>query len=312
MKQWGQWLETALFPNVTDQWLTFLRLGLGLEVVLNVLALKNDWNYLFASSQDLTTAKVSEALLSLTGPFAPRLRWLIEIGAYLGLTEQAVISTVWWGLLVAGFGLLIGSWSRTCALLAWFLHLSVVKSGGLVSYGVDQFMTIGLFYLMLSPLPDRWSFDYWLRNKRPTHPELLGFWRRGLQVHLCIIYFFGGLTKCLGNGWWDGSNLWRALIRPPFNLIPPEILVRWHNFFPLAGILICLIEIAYPAFIWPRSTRALWLTAIIGMHVAIGLAMGMYLFALVMVVLNIAAFGPDMVWRRQPIQLEQEQVVASA
>jgi hypothetical protein len=28
------------------------------------------------------------------------------------------------------------------------------------------------------------------------------------------------------------------------------------------------------------------------MHVAIGLTMGMYLFALVMIVLNVAAFGP--------------------
>jgi hypothetical protein len=29
------------------------------------------------------------------------------------------------------------------------------------------------------------------------------------------------------------------------------------------------------------------------MHVAIGLTMGMYLFALIMIVLNLAAFGPD-------------------
>ncbi len=34
------------------------------------------------------------------------------------------------------------------------------------------------------------------------------------------------------------------------------------------------------------------------MHVAIGLAMGMYLFALVMVVLNLAAFAPNgFVWK---------------
>jgi hypothetical protein len=35
------------------------------------------------------------------------------------------------------------------------------------------------------------------------------------------------------------------------------------------------------------------------MHLAIGLTMGMYLFAFIMIVLNIAAFGPglDFVWR---------------
>jgi len=29
--------------------------------------------------------------------------------------------------------------------------------------------------------------------------------------------------KFLGKGWWDGSNLWRSLIRPPFNLVPPDL-----------------------------------------------------------------------------------------
>jgi hypothetical protein len=29
--------------------------------------------------------------------------------------------------------------------------------------------------------------------------------------------------KFLGNGWWDGSNLWRSLIRSPFNLVPPDL-----------------------------------------------------------------------------------------
>jgi len=33
------------------------------------------------------------------------------------------------------------------------------------------------------------------------------------------------------------------------------------------------------------------------MHVAIGLTMGMYLFALVMIVLNVAAFGPEFSFR---------------
>ena len=51
---------------------------------------------------------------------------------------------------------------------------------------------------------------------------------------------------------------------------------------------------AYPVFIWIRSTRSVWLAAILVMHAAIGLMMGMYLFAFVMIVLNVAAFGPDL------------------
>jgi len=128
----------------------------------------------------------------------------------------------------------------------------------------------------------------------PKDSQLSGFFRRVLQVHLCLIYFFSGLAKCLGSGWWDGSNLWRALIRPPLNVIAPEILIRLKYLFPVAGIAICLLEISYPVFIWNRRTRGIWLMCICAMHLAIGLTMGMYLFASIMIVLNVAAFGPGL------------------
>jgi hypothetical protein len=107
-----------------------------------------------------------------------------------------------------------------------------------------------------------------------------------------VIYFFGGLTKALGSGWWDGSNLWKTLTRPPFDVVPAEILIRWKLLFPIVGIAICLVEIGYPFFIWRRKVGRVWLWSVCVMHATIGLTMGMYLFGLVMIVLNLAAFGP--------------------
>jgi hypothetical protein len=152
-------------------------------------------------------------------------------------------------------------------------------------------MTTALFYLMLSPLPDRYALDRRLVKTKAKDPRLLGFWRRVLQVHLCFVYFFGGLAKLLGSGWWNGSNLWRSLIRPPFNLLSPDLLVRFKYALPVLGISICLMEIGYPVFIWIKKTRFFWLVCTLALHAAIGLMMGMYLFALVMIVLNLAAFG---------------------
>ncbi len=117
--------------------------------------------------------------------------------------------------------------------------------------------------------------------------------RRVLEIHLCIIYFFGGIVKLVGPGWWNGDSLWRALTHPPFNVIPPELLVQCRHFFPFLGISVWVIEITYPVFIWSKKTRNVWLVLIIGMHIAIGMTMGMYLFAFIMIVLNLAAFGPD-------------------
>jgi hypothetical protein len=287
--------------------LAVLRIGLGFGVVFYASSLRNDWNYLLSG----TARNVAETLLSVESHFVPRLGWFAALGENLGLREETVLFLGWLCLIAAGCGLLVGLTCRLSAILAWFFHLCAAKSGGFVSYGVDNFMTIGLFYLMLSPLPDQYSLDWRLRGLRSKDPQLLGFWRRVLQLHLCVIYFFSGLTKCLGIGWWNGSNIWRCLIRPPFNVIDPEILVRGKFIFAIAGIVICLLETGYPFFIWSSKTRNIWLICICGMHILIGLAMGMWLFSFVMIILNVAAFGPDFISaEHERIKLQPQEAVS--
>ncbi len=294
VKIWWTRLQRFLFPSETDKWLTVLRVGLGLQVITYALFLRGDWHYLFASTgKGLVSRELGEAITAFDSPFIPKLGWLVALGRSINISEETVLSVAWACLLCMGFLLLVGLFCRPAAIIAWFLHLCAAESGGLFAYGADNFMTTGLFYLMLSPLPDRYSADQWIVKAKSKDPQLLGFWRRVLQVHLCFVYFFGGLAKCLGNGWWNGSNLWRSLIRPPFNLISPDILVRFKYALPVLGISICVIEVGYPLFIWMKKTRFVWLVCILGMHVAIGLTMGLYLFALVMIVLNLAAFGVD-------------------
>jgi hypothetical protein len=293
-RHWQEFLE-FLFPPETDKWLAVLRVGLGLQVLVYTLFLRSDWHNLFATTgKGLVSREMGEAIASFDSPLIPKLGWLVALGQHLGFGEETVLSVTWACLLCMGCCLLLGILCRPAAIIAWFLHLSAAESGGLLSYGADNFMTIALFYLMLSPLPDRYSLDRRLVKTKMKDPRLLGFWRRVLQVHLCFVYFFGGLAKLLGSGWWNGSNLWRSLIRPPFNLLSPDILVRFKYVLPVLGISICLIEIGYPVFIWIKKTRFTWLVCILAMHAAIGLTMGMYLFAFVMIVLNLAAFGVGM------------------
>jgi Vitamin K-dependent gamma-carboxylase len=281
-----------LFPSESDTWLIAFRIGLGLQVTLYALFLRSDWHYLFASSgKGLVGRELGEAITSFDSPVIPKLGWLIAVGRNLNMSEETMLTVAWVGLLSAGCLLLLGLLSRPAAIVAWFVHLCAAESGGLLAYGADNFMTTALFYLMLSPLPDRYSFDHWVTKTKPKNPQALGFWRRVLQVQLCFVYFIGGVGKLLGNGWWDGSNLWRALIRPPFNLVPPDVLIRFKYALPVLGISICLIEVSYSIFIWIKKTRLIWLVCILAMHVAIGLLMGLYLFALVMIVMNVAAFG---------------------
>ena len=288
-----------LFPSESDTWLTVFRIGLGLQVTVYALFLRGDWHYLFASSgKGLVGREVGEAITSFDSPLIPKLGWLVAVGQNLNMSEETVLTVAWVALLSAGCLLLLGLFSRPAAIVAWFVHLCAAESGGLLAYGADNFMTTALFCLMLSPLPDRYAFDNWVVKNKPKDPHILGFWRRVLQVQLCFVYFIGGIAKFLGNGWWDGSNLWRSLIRPSFNLVPPDLLVQFKYALPLLGISICLLEVSYPIFIWLKKTRWIWLGCILAMHAAIGLMMGLYFFALVMIVMNLAAFGVPSTGRR--------------
>jgi hypothetical protein len=290
---WRREVVAFLFPHDRDTWLAILRIGLGLEVTLQTYWLHADWYYLFTGNgRGMNTRAVVESFLAFESPLIPRLGWLVQFGAALGLSEHTTLFLTWLILLCAGIFLLLGIFPRAAAVIAWFLHLCTAKSGGLLGYGVDNFMTIGLFYLMLSPLPDRFALTRKLWNRSAADPRLLGFFRRILQCHLCLIYFFSGLAKSLGSGWWNGASVWRALIRPPFDLLSPELIASWHVVLPFAGISVCMLEIGYPLFIWLRKTSRLWLALVCLMHLGIGLAMGLHLFALNMIVLNLAAFAP--------------------
>ena len=299
-----QRVEEFLFLPSSDTWLGLLRTGVALQVIIYCFSLRNDWDDLFAISRaGVIKRDLAEAILSAQSHSIPRFGWLVELVSSIGGTEQTALAIVWWSLLCAAGLLLIGLFSREAAIAALFFHLCVVKSSSGLTYGVDNFTSIGLFYVMISPLPDRWAADRWLRGVPGKNAQWQGFNRRILQFHLGLIYFFGGITKCAGAGWWDGTSIWYALVRPPFNLLPPETLIAWKSLFPIMSISVCLLETGYPLFIWVRKTRPFWLLAVVAMHVAIGLAMGLYLFAFVMITLNLAAFGPEFAFggrRRNP------------
>ena len=272
---------------------------MGLQIVFYTWSSRGDWDELFRrSGGGLVNRELTEAVLNVESPFIPRLGWLIEFGALLGLSESAMLWLVWTVLLCAGCCVVLGVFSRPAAIVAWLLHLCAVKSEDFLSYGMDNFTTIGLFYLMLSPFPDRLSVDWRLRWPRDRkHPS--GFIRHVLQIHVCIIYFFGGIMKSIGAEWWNGNSVWRALTSPPYNVMSPEVLITWKFFLPVLGVTVCLLETSYPVLIWLRQTRLFSLGAICGMHLAIGCTMGLYLFSSIMIVLNLAAFGPGFSFSRR-------------
>ncbi len=283
----AKWLSAC---ENTD-WLIALRLGAAIEVICYCLSLRYDWLQFFAlSASGPIKRDIFEAILHDAGGRVPTMSWIVQVFGTCGITEVAALNFAWWALISSGMLLLLGLFSREAAVLAWFIHLCSVKSSGSLAYGVDSLTTMTLFFAAISPFPDCWSLD-WRRTRSRKSPNWQGFMRRILQFQVCIIYLFGGLAKCAGEGWWDGTALWRALIRPPFNQVSPDVLIHFSVLLPAAGIAVCILETTYPVCIWLRQTRRIWFWLILGMHVGIGAAMGLYSFALAMITLNVAAFG---------------------
>src|SRR5947199_3276718 len=255
-RAWSRQLRAFLFQSDSGEWLSILRIGLGLEVTLYASSLWADWGRMFArSSTGFLNREFTEAVLSIQSPLVPRMGWFVWMGERAGLSEQTSLMIVWLLLFAAGCFLVVGLCCRTAAIAAWLIHLCSAKTGGYLAYGMDNFLTIGLFYLAIAPLPDRLALDRKLRRVRPRDPEVVGFFRRVLQLHLCVIYFFGGLTKCLGAGWWNGTNIWRSLTIPPFNVLPIHWVASLGFLLLPAGIAICLLEVSYPFLIWWRPSR---------------------------------------------------------
>src|SRR6267378_1548329 len=96
-------VEEFFFPAISDAWLSILRIGLGIQIIIYCLSLRGDWNNLFAfHGGGLINRDLTEAILSADSSLIPRLGWLVALGGPLGLRETTVLPLVWICLFCAG------------------------------------------------------------------------------------------------------------------------------------------------------------------------------------------------------------------
>lgn len=213
-----------------------------------------------------------------------------------GINDGQFIYLFFGVYVVSATGLLLGIFTRFWAICTWACHYVLMSSLPTYVYGVDIFLHISLFYLMVMPAAKAFSLDaYWgWVNPAPDWASTLAI--RVLQIHLCLAYFSAGYEKMLYANWWEGDVLWRAVIQPDFR----QFGVYWLSEVPWLVMLLSwftmFIETFYFIGMWVPRLRVFWLLAMIGLHLGIGLFLGLYLFGLVMILMSVSAFGYD-VWR---------------
>lgn len=227
----------------------------------------------------------------LAGDGAPRAAWLVDAVAPLGVSEAGCLYALC-GLYVASLvGLGLGLFTRFSAVMAWFLHWTLIRSAGTTSYGADTYAHIFLFYLMLVPAGEALSLDVLRRRACPLPSAAARLGLRVVQIHLCVSYLASGIQKAAGVQWWNGELLWRALALPVYRQYDMSWLASYPWLCLVAGWATLLFELGYCVFIWPARTRRLWIAAIVALHLGIGVFLGLGVFAAIMCVLTASLFG---------------------
>jgi hypothetical protein len=268
-------------------------------------------------------------LLSFLGPHAwvePELARNLHNGTFG--PADAGWSYLWWiespRLLWAHHGvtmllaaaMMLGVATRVTVPLSWLLQLMYMHRLTGALFGLDQITTMLAMYLMLAPCGAVFSIDAWWRRRRLAGGADLStrrarFWlpapepsvaanvaTRLMQLHVCVIYLFGGLWKARGEMWWDGTAMWFAAAN--FEYQSNDL--TWLSQFPLLFAALTHVtifwETFYCALVWPRLTRPLVLLTAVLVHGGIALFLGMITFGLMMIVAN-GAFLEPQIWLRR-------------
>lgn len=264
-----------------------LRIGLAAVLLVQALQILPVFRQLFHHGGLLRGSLMD----SFAPAHLPALGRLLTFLAERGVAESAVLSTC--GLLYLGslVALLLGWRTRVACVVAWLLHLFFMMLAPYLTYGVDDFANIFLFYSMFAPLGAVCSLDR--RNGRGADAPTAGnrVVLRVMQLHLCFSYLVSGVEKARGEQWWNGEAIWRALMGHGYQLFDFTWLALYPAIAALLGWSVLVVEIGYPLFIWPRRTRRSWIAAVVALHAGIALFMGLHVFGAVMIVFTVALFG---------------------
>ncbi len=236
-----------------------------------------------------------------------------------GVEDQRVLMAALGVWCTAAFCLLVGYWSRTCAVLAWVLGLSFANVNPYLVNAGDQIRGITLFYLMLCPCGAVWSLDRRLRMRGGIRAERVFVqpWPlRLLFVQMTCIYFCNGIYKVAGADWRSGASLYYVLgdltlsrwsyAQVPIPYRVTQVLtwtvMAWEVSFPLLVTLpwlgsLALGQRASEGTVLNQLSRAVRVTALwfgVAFHVGIGVTLEIGWFAPYMLCLYL----PLVPWER--------------
>jgi hypothetical protein len=296
-RAWGDWWRDAggawdrfwFAPRAADT-LAVLRMVTGLMLAYVHLVWLSQVSHFFGPTAWIDGA--TNRMLHANG-FA----W-----SYLSYVSSPALVSVHQVLaIVVSLLMAVGLWTRVVVPLAWFMTLMVCHRQTGALFGLDQIVMMLAMYLMIAPSGAVASVDAWRRRRTGG-----SFWTpanvpqvtanvatRLIQLHLCVIYLFGGISKLRGDLWWEGSAMWWSIVNYEYQSLNVVWLGRSPLLIALATHGTLFWETFYCALVWPRLTRPLVLGLAVLVHGGIAFFLGMPTFGLMMIAANYAFIEPE-------------------
>jgi hypothetical protein len=200
--------------------------------------------------------------------------------------------------------LTVGFYTRITSVLAWLITLAYIHRLTGAFFGLDQVNAMLAMYVMLGPSGAVYSVDRWLSQRRAgqggrredtevASSVSTNVAIRLIQLHMCVIYLFGGISKTRGETWWDGSAVWYAVANLEYQSLDMTWLVHCPWLIALLSHVTVFWETFFCALVWPKKTRPIVLLVAVGVHGGIGLFLGMWTFGLAMLIANLAFISPE-------------------
>lgn len=272
------------------------RIILGFTIAVQAIANFADRHYTWGDGTAWTTtvreAKQWPAFLDIM--FVRSGGWAFDV---------AYIAIIAFGLL-----LMAGICTRAVTVVTLLLWMSLYIAHPFVGSGGDSVLRMVLLYLCFMDSGRQWSVDAWLRERRgaartwlPTEiSHALHNTGVVLILHqIIVVYVMSALWKVQSERWMDGTAVYYPLQVEAYSPWRDHIgLLTDQGWIMIAATYASIaIQLFLPVLVLYRPSRVFALLTIMGMHLGIGLFMGILFFSLVMIAAD-ALLISDASWRR--------------
>ncbi len=209
-------------------------------------------------------------------------RSLSTTASFFGIGVESVIYICWSLTAVSFAALFFKPLLKYSSFCSWLLINFWMSAGNSALYGVYYYFSIALLLLFLSEI----SRDSMLLQK----------WGK---IFLCLTYFSAGWAKLMSPMWQSGQLIWNlsATILIAFGISSTAPLAHLSILIVFSSWLVILTQLSAPILLFRKGLSNYWLAIDCVIHLAIALVLGLYLFSIFLIVLNIA-FLPEPKGRR--------------